>query len=56
MILPLLAFFFRDPVELVTLAGVCESYCVAALFSGCFKEVSVAVEVGGGSCGITVAV
>ena len=56
MILLLLVFFFRNVVESVTLAGVCDSYCVATLFAGCFMEVSVAVEGGRGSCGVTAAV
>ena len=34
MILLLLAFFFRDPVELVALTAVCESCCIATLFAG----------------------
>ena len=54
MILLLLVIFFRHPVELVTLAGVCESCCVSTLFDGCFMEVSVAVE--GGFCGVSIAV
>ena len=55
MILLLLTFFFRHPVELVTLAAVCESFCcVATLFAGCFMEMLVAVEGGGGSCGVAV--
>ena len=41
---------------LVALAAVCESYCGVTLFSACFMEMSVAVEGGGGSCGVTVAV
>ena len=44
MILLLLVIFFRHPVELVTLAGVCESCCVSTLFAGCFMEVSVEIE------------
>ena len=47
MILLQLAFFFRDSVELVALAAVCESCCVATLFSCCFMEMSVAAEGGG---------
>ena len=46
MILLLLAFFFRDPVELVALGAVCKSCCVATLFAGCFMEMSVAAEGG----------
>ena len=46
MILLELAFFFRDSVELVALAAVCESCCVATLFAGCFMKMSVAVELG----------
>ena len=56
MILLLLVFFFQNPVELVTLAGVCDSCCVAVLFADCFIEVSVAVEGGGGSCCATASV
>ena len=56
MILLLLAFFFRDPVELVALAAACESCCVATMLAGCFMEMSVALEGGGSSCGVTVAV
>ena len=56
MILLFLAFFFRDRVVLVALAAVCESYCGDTLFAGCFMEMSVAVDGGGGSCGVTVAV
>ena len=56
MILLLLAFFFRDRVVLVALAAVCESCCGVTLFAGCFMEMSVAVDGGRGSCGVTVAV
>ena len=41
---------------LVALAAVCESCCGVTLFASCFMEMSVAVDGGGGSCGVTVAV
>ena len=39
---------------LVTLAAVCESCCGVTLFASCFMEMSVAVDGGGGTCGVTV--
>ena len=41
---------------LVALAAVCESCCVVTLLACCFMEMSVTVDGGGGSCGVTVAV
>ena len=41
---------------LVALAAGCESCCGVTLFAGCFMEMSVPVDGGGGSCSVTVAV